>query len=81
MKYIIYQQRGEEKVALTYPGTKVQAENTFNRMSRLGIQDIILEKQSKEKTKKQKEVETLRKKAKKDFQRYLNEKSVNNFDG
>ena len=49
MKYIIYQQRGEEKVALTYPGTKVQAENTFNRMSRLGIQDIILEKQSKEK--------------------------------
>lgn len=81
MKYIIYQQRGEEKVALTYPGTKVQAENTFNRMSRLGIQDIILEKQSKEKTKKQKEVETLRKKAKKDFQRYLNEKSVNKFDG
>jgi hypothetical protein len=81
MKYIIYQQRGEEKVALTFPGTKVQAENTFNRMSRLGIQDIILEKQSKEKTKKQKEVETLRKKAMKDFQRYLNEKSVNNFDG
>lgn len=80
MKYIIYQQRGEEKVALTFPGTKVQAENTFNRMSRLGIQDIILEKQSKEKTKKQKEVETLRKKAKKDFQRYLNEKSVNNLD-
>ena len=81
MKYIIYQQRGEEKVALTFPGTKVQAENTFNRMSRLGIQDIILEKQNKEKTKKQKEVETLRKKAKKDFQRYLNEKSVNNLDG
>jgi len=80
MKYIIYQQRGEEKVALTFPGTKVQAENTFNRMSRLGIQDIILEKQNKEKTKKQKEVETLRKKAKRDFQRYLNEKSVNNLD-
>lgn len=80
MKYIIYQQRGEEKVALTFPGTKVQAENTFNRMSRLGIQNIMLEKQNKEKTKKQKEVETLRKKAKRDFQRYLNEKSVNNLD-